>query len=88
MQCCVLISDEGSLKDEAIQVQTQQHDMWHLSNRTGIPGKMGTHFPVGEKSGNSEQTGKVREFCQKKTGEISKFYPKYWKSEGILASEF
>ena len=27
---------------------------------TGEPGKMGRHFPVREKSGNFEQTGKVR----------------------------
>ena len=31
------------------------------------------HFSVTEKSGNFEETGKVR-----------KFYPKYWKSGGIL----
>ena len=42
---------------------------------TGKPEKMGKHFPVREKSGNFEQTEEVREF-----------YPKYWKSEGILAS--
>ena len=29
--------------------------------RTGKPGKMGRHFSVGEKSGNFEQFGKVRE---------------------------
>ena len=34
-----------------------------------IDWKMGKHFPVGEKSQNFEQTGKVRAF-----------YPKYWKS--------
>ena len=33
--------------------------------------KMGKHFPVGEKSGNFEQTGKLREF-----------YPKYSKGGG------
>ena len=37
--------------------------------------KMRKRFPVREESGNFEQTGKVREF-----------YPKYWKSEDILAS--
>ena len=31
---------------------------------------MGDHFPVREKSGNCDQTGKVREF-----------YPKYWKNQ-------
>ena len=39
--------------------------------------KMRKRFPVREKSGNFEHTGKVREF-----------YPKYWKSEEILASFF
>ena len=38
--------------------------------RTGKPGKMGRHFPVGEKSGNFEQTGKVRENLIK-----------YWKTQ-------
>ena len=33
-------------------------------------GKMGRHFPVREKSGNFEQTGKVREN-----------HTKYWKTE-------
>ena len=45
------------------------------TGKTRKPGKMGKLFPVREKSGNFEQTGKVREF-----------YPKYWKSEEILAS--
>ena len=35
-------------------------------------GKMGRHFPVREKSGNFEQTGKVREN-----------HTKNWKTEGI-----
>ena len=35
-------------------------------------GKMGRHFPVREKSGNFEQTGKVREN-----------HTKYWKTQGI-----
>ena len=34
--------------------------------------KMGRHFPVREKSGNFEQTGKVREN-----------HTKYWKTQGI-----
>ena len=37
--------------------------------------KKGEHFPVREKSGNLEHTGKIMEF-----------YLKYWESEGILAS--
>ena len=32
-----------------------------VPTRTGKPGKMGRHFPVREKSGNFEQTGKVTE---------------------------
>ena len=43
--------------------------------KTGFPlglEKMGRHFPVREKSGNFEQTGKVREN-----------HTKYWKTEGI-----
>ena len=42
------------------------------TGKTGKPGKMGRHFPVREKSGNFEQTGKVREN-----------HTKYWKIEGI-----
>ena len=34
--------------------------------------KMGRHFPVREKSGNFEQTGKLREN-----------HTKYWKTQGI-----
>ena len=41
-----------------------------VPTRTGKPGKMGRHFPVREKSGNFEQTGKVRENDTK-----------YWKTE-------
>ena len=44
-----------------------------VSTRTGKSGKMGTHFPVREKSGNFEQTGKVREN-----------HTKHWKTQGIL----
>ena len=40
--------------------------------RTEKPGKMGRHFPVREKSGNFEQTGKVREN-----------HTKYLKTQGI-----
>ena len=42
----------------------------------GKPGKMGSHFPVREKSGNFVKTGKVREksgnFAQN-TGKTGKF---------------
>ena len=30
-----------------------------VPTRTGKPGKMGRHFPVREKSGNFDETGKV-----------------------------
>ena len=46
------------------------------TGKTGKPGKMGRQFPVREKSGNFEQSGKVRE----KSG---KNHTKYWKTEGI-----
>ena len=39
------------------------------TGKSGKPGKMGRHFPVREKSGNFEQTGKVREN-----------HSKYWKT--------
>ena len=46
------------------------------TGKTGKPGKMGRHFPVREKSGNFEQTGKVREKSGKitqNTGKLRKF---------------
>ena len=43
-----------------------------VPTRTGKPGKMGRHFPVREKSGNFEQTGKVTEN-----------QTKYWKTQVI-----
>ena len=43
-----------------------------VPTRTGKPGKMATHFWVRGKSGNFEQTGKVR-----------KNHTKYWKTQGI-----
>ena len=49
--------------------------LYHCSRvptQTGKPGIMGKHFPVREKSGNFEQTGKVREN-----------HMKYWKILGI-----
>ena len=40
--------------------------LFRVPTRTGKPGKMGSHFPVREKSGNFDQTGKntgkLREF--------------------------
>ena len=38
---------------------------------TRKPGKMREHFSVREKTGNFEQTGKVREFCTKYWKKIS-----------------
>ena len=43
------------------------------TGKTGKPGKMGRHFPVREKSGNFEQTGKVREKSGKITQNTGKF---------------
>ena len=47
------------------------------NGKTGKPGKMGRHFPVREKSGNFEQTGKVKEN-----------HTKYWKTEGISEKNY
>ena len=44
--------------------------MSRVPTRTGKPEKMGRHFPVREKSGKFEQTGKVRDN-----------HTKYWKTE-------
>ena len=47
-----------------------------VPTRTGKPGKMGRHFPVREKSGNLDQTGKVREKSGKitqNTGKLREF---------------
>ena len=46
--------------------------LFRVPTQTEKPGKMGRHFPVREKSGNFEQTGKVREN-----------HTKCWKTEGI-----
>ena len=43
---------------------------FHSDGKTWKTWKMGRHFPVREKSGNFEQTGKVREN-----------HTKYWKTE-------
>ena len=45
---------------------------FRVPTRTGKSGKMGKYFPVREKSGNFEQTRKVREN-----------HTKYWKTPGI-----
>ena len=55
------------------------YDIWsndRVPTRTGKLGKMGRHFPVREKSGNFEQTGKVREKSGKitqNTGKLKEF---------------
>ena len=46
------------------------------TGKPGKPGKMGRHFPVREKSGNFEKTGKVREKSGKiklNTGKLQEF---------------
>ena len=60
------ISSCFSVHPQLVRVPTQ----------TGKPGKMGRHFPVREKSGNFEQTGKVREKSWKiaqNTGKLREF---------------
>ena len=55
------------------EIQNKPFKIIRVPTRTGKPGKpgkMGRHFPVREKSGNFEQTGKVREN-----------HTKYWKTE-------
>ena len=44
-----------------MEIKQTKYDLGRVPTRTGKPGKMGRHFPVREKSGNFEQTGKVRE---------------------------
>ena len=54
----------------AVSIYIYSVYIYRVPTRTGKPGKMGRHFPVREKSGNFEQTGKVREN-----------HTKYWKTE-------
>ena len=62
--------DSVDLKDSRnVRVPTR-------TGKPGKPGKMGRHFPVREKSGNFEQTGKVREKSGKitqNTGKLREF---------------
>ena len=44
-----------------------------VPTQTGKPGKMGRHFPVREKSGNFEQTGKVSGKITQNTGKLREF---------------
>ena len=66
-----LVSDTwGEYKKSRVPTRT---------GKTGKPGKMGRHFPVREKSGNFEQTGKVREKSGKttqNTGKLREFQKK------------
>ena len=58
-----------NLQNYSFQKQMHEYNL-RVPTRTGKPGKpgkMGRHFPVREKSGNFEQTGKVRE----KSGKIT-----------------
>ena len=65
------------LNDETMITSTSKSN--RVPTRTGKPGKpgkMGRHFPVREKSGNFEQTGKVREKSGKitqNTGKLREF---------------
>ena len=78
---------------------TLLHEKSRVPTRTGKPGKMGRHFPVRGKSGNFDQTGKVREFCQ--SGKVGTLkvkmvvggccfeIPKYYKTiVKVLTSHF
>ena len=55
-----------------------------VPTRTGKPGKMGRHFAVREKSGNFEQTGKVRE----KSGKSQEILEKFWKFQTNIICYF
>ena len=71
------IEDREKTLDTIVQVM-HRYPLWFMPffvnymvpTWTGKPGKMGKRFPLREKSGDFEQTGKVREL-----------YPKYWKNE-------
>ena len=55
---CVLIFFNDIYDTNIVRVPTR-------TGKPGKPGKMGRHFPVREKSGDFEQTGKVREKSHK-----------------------
>ena len=67
VQDSVIIRVNGTVT--LIETDTKKYTMDRVPIRTGKPGKMGRHFPVREKSGDFEQTGKVREN-----------HTKYWKN--------
>ena len=65
-------SSKGQFTKFKIYFFKSQDHIWvrnRVPTQTGKPGKMGKYFPVREKSGNFEQTGKVREN-----------HTKYWKT--------
>ena len=55
------------------------HCQFTVPTWTGKPGKMGRHFPVREKSGNFDQTGKAGKMTQN-TGKFRKISEKYYLS--------
>ena len=65
------------LRGDKHQPEKTKNGTFRVPTRTGKPGKMGRHFPVREKSGNFEQTGKVRE----KSGKITQNTGKLRKIE-------
>ena len=56
-----------------------------VPTRTGKPGKMRKLFPVKESQGIWNRLEKSGNFAQN-SGKMRGIYPKYWKSEEILAS--
>ena len=67
----MILSSQKQFTGELFVRGTWRNGYVHrVPTRTRKPGKMGRHFPVREKSGNFEQTGKVRES-----------HTKYWKTE-------
>ena len=70
---CIKVVFRRSNRRRGGSIVDLQRKLTHrVPTRTGKPGKMGRHFPVRERSGNFEQSGKVREN-----------HTKYWKTRGI-----
>ena len=53
-------------------MRPKYNTIFRVPTLTGKPGKMGRHFPVREKSGNFEQTGKSGKITQN-TGKLREF---------------
>ena len=68
---CSYLNAKGQNWTNVIDQETQL--FFRVPIWTGKPGKMGWHFPVRERSGNFEQTEKVREN-----------HTRYWKSHYLL----